>query len=171
MQLFYARLFGTRLATAVAIDGHALAGGCITALACDLRVMSRGTIGLNEAALGLPPPWWINDLLCRVVGESRGEQMLQGALTVSPEKAADIGLVDVVTNSDKQTSVEVAENLLANLIRVPGRAGVKAQRRSHFVAEMKSRIHADTDAFVEVIKSAAMQAELERYVSALQKKR
>jgi 3,2-trans-enoyl-CoA isomerase len=32
-------LYGTRLATVASLNGHALAGGCILALACDLRVI------------------------------------------------------------------------------------------------------------------------------------
>ena len=43
-------LYGTPLAAVAAIDGHAPAGGCLLASACDERVMARGKfgIGLNE---------------------------------------------------------------------------------------------------------------------------
>lgn len=39
-----------------AINGHALAGGCLLTAACDLRVMSSGTIGVTEMPVGLPFP-------------------------------------------------------------------------------------------------------------------
>ena len=39
-----------------AINGHAIAGGCVLAAACDLRLMSRGTIGLAELSVGVPFP-------------------------------------------------------------------------------------------------------------------
>jgi enoyl-CoA hydratase len=44
--------------TVAMINGHAIAGGTILALACDLRIMARGPakIGLNELALGIAPP-------------------------------------------------------------------------------------------------------------------
>jgi enoyl-CoA hydratase len=31
-----------------AVNGHAIAGGCVFAVACDLRLMSGGTIGLSQ---------------------------------------------------------------------------------------------------------------------------
>src|ERR1700734_924511 len=31
-----------------AVNGHAIAGGCVLAAACDVRLMSRGTFGLAE---------------------------------------------------------------------------------------------------------------------------
>ena len=43
------------------VNGHAIAGGCVMTLCCDVRVMTTRAgvrIGLNEVALGLrdPPP-------------------------------------------------------------------------------------------------------------------
>ena len=35
-----------------AINGHAIAGGCVFAMAADIRLMSAGTIGLTELAVG-----------------------------------------------------------------------------------------------------------------------
>jgi enoyl-CoA hydratase len=39
-----------------AINGHAIAGGCVIAAACDVRVMSQGMIGLAELSVGVPFP-------------------------------------------------------------------------------------------------------------------
>ena len=39
-----------------AVNGHALAGGCVLAAACDIRLMSGGTIGLTELTVGVPFP-------------------------------------------------------------------------------------------------------------------
>src|SRR5690349_13241143 len=41
-----------------AINGHAIAGGCILAAACDYRIMTdgQGRIGIPELAVGVPFP-------------------------------------------------------------------------------------------------------------------
>ncbi|MCA9565939.1 MAG: enoyl-CoA hydratase/isomerase family protein, partial [Myxococcales bacterium] len=41
--------------TAAAVNGHAIAGGCVITLCCDFRIMTtvpKARIGLNEVALG-----------------------------------------------------------------------------------------------------------------------
>ena len=54
VQEMWLALYMTPLATVAAISGHAPAGGCLIALACDYRVLVEGkyTIGLNEAQIG-----------------------------------------------------------------------------------------------------------------------
>src|ERR1700735_4566733 len=39
-----------------AVNGHAIAGGCVLAAACDVRLMSAGRIGLSELSVGVPFP-------------------------------------------------------------------------------------------------------------------
>ena len=51
-----------------AINGHAIAGGCVLAAACDLRLMSRGTIGLAELSVGVPFPPAAVEILRYAIG-------------------------------------------------------------------------------------------------------
>ena len=81
------------------VNGHAIAGGCVLALCCDVRVMTAREgvrIGLNEVALGLrfPPRTF---LMCksRVPGPSLSRVLLESSL-YGAEEARTLGLVDVI---------------------------------------------------------------------------
>ena len=79
------------------VNGHAIAGGCILALACDHRVAARGgtaRIGLNEAALGLVFPPRILELVRRRVAPPHLDRVILGAGLFGPEEALALGLVD-----------------------------------------------------------------------------
>lgn len=78
-----------------AINGHALAGGCEVALACDIRIMADGVgrIGLPEVTLGVIPGFGGTQRLARILGPGRAlEAMLEGHGYTATE-ACDLGLV------------------------------------------------------------------------------
>jgi enoyl-CoA hydratase/carnithine racemase len=54
----YLRIFKYPRPSVAAVNGHAIAGGLITALNCDFRVAARKPVkfGLNEVPLGIPMP-------------------------------------------------------------------------------------------------------------------
>ena len=81
-------------ATVAAINGHAIAGGCVLALMCDVRMMSGGRIGLNEVPLGLGlPASVVEPLRIRVSPRVLVEIALEGKL-FEPAEAKRVGLVD-----------------------------------------------------------------------------
>lgn len=79
-----------------AIAGHCLGGGFELALACDLRFAAEGSyqIGLPETNLGLFPGSGGTQRLPRLVGLSRGMEMILEARTMTPAQAKEAGLVD-----------------------------------------------------------------------------
>lgn len=82
-----------------AINGHAIAGGCILAAACDHRLMSAGTIGVSELAVGVPFPLEALEVLRFAVGPAAPGLILT-ARTLPPSQAMAIGLVDEVVEPD-----------------------------------------------------------------------
>jgi enoyl-CoA hydratase/carnithine racemase len=78
------------------ITGHCLGGGFELALACDLRFAAEGSyqIGLPETNLGLFPGSGGTQRLPRLVGLSKGLEMILEAKTVQPAAAKELGLVD-----------------------------------------------------------------------------
>ena len=83
-----------------AVNGHAIAGGCLIAAACDYRVMSEGTIGVPELIVGVPFPSIAIDIL-RFAAGMRAQQLAYGGVTLTPNGARDHGLIDEVVEPDQ----------------------------------------------------------------------
>jgi enoyl-CoA hydratase/carnithine racemase len=81
-----------------AIAGHASGGGLELAMACDIRFAAEGDykLGLTEVKLGLFPGMGGTQRLTRLVGLSRGLDMIATARTLSPAQGLSLGLVDRV---------------------------------------------------------------------------
>ncbi len=92
----FRKMENTPIVFIAAIAGHCLGGGFELALACDLRFAAEGQyqIGLPEANLGLFPGSGGTQRLPRLVGLSKGMDMILNATTVSPAQAKEAGLVD-----------------------------------------------------------------------------
>ena len=60
-----------------AINGHAIAGGCVFAMAADIRLMSAGTIGLTELAVGAMFPMSALEICRYAMGPSVTPATLQ----------------------------------------------------------------------------------------------
>ena len=78
-----------------AINGHAIAGGCVFAMCADVRLMSAGTIGLTELAVGVPFPVAALEICRFAMGTSVTRAALQ-ANTIDADTASAQGWVDAV---------------------------------------------------------------------------
>ena len=92
----FRKMENTPLVFIAVIAGHCLGGGFELALACDLRFAAEGSyqIGLPEVNLGLFPGSGGTQRLPRLVGLSKGLDMILNATTMPPAQAKDSGLVD-----------------------------------------------------------------------------
>jgi enoyl-CoA hydratase/carnithine racemase len=92
----FRKMENTPIVFIAAISGHCLGGGFELALACDLRFAAEGSyqIGLPETNLGLFPGSGGTQRLPRLVGLSKGLEMILEAKTVPPAQAKELGLVD-----------------------------------------------------------------------------
>lgn len=82
--------------TLAAIDGYALGGGLMLAVAQDLRIASdRSRFGLPEVTLGFNPAYGIRRLL-EIAGGGHGRDLLLTGRTIHASEALRMGLVNRV---------------------------------------------------------------------------
>jgi enoyl-CoA hydratase len=93
-------LFDHARPVVAAVNGHALAGGCVLAAACEVRLMSAGTIGLTELAAGVPFPTVPLEIMRHAVGPAV-EPMVLAPSRMSPQQATTIGLVHEIVEPDQ----------------------------------------------------------------------
>ncbi|MBK6460950.1 MAG: enoyl-CoA hydratase/isomerase family protein [Myxococcales bacterium] len=116
--------------TVALVNGHAIAGGCVVAMACDFRIAAPASgpnaarMGLNEVALGLRFPPAILDLVRRRVPPQHLETVVLGAGLFPPTEALSLGLLDAV----RDDAQEHARAALATLAAHPASAYAAAKR-------------------------------------------
>jgi enoyl-CoA hydratase len=112
--------------TMAAIDGYALGGGCMLAIAQDLRIASdRARFGLPEVTLGFNPAYGIARLL-DIVGGGHAHDLLLTGRTVRAAEALRMGLVNrVVAPPTLEAS---AAAWAAEIARIP-REGLAATKQ------------------------------------------
>jgi enoyl-CoA hydratase len=100
-----------------AVNGHAIAGGCVLACCADRRMAARegGRIGVTELLVGVPfPPMAFEVMRFAVAPQYFQEVILSGA-TYAPEIALQRGLVDEIVDGATvlNRAVAAAETLAA----------------------------------------------------------
>ncbi|MDZ7578269.1 MAG: enoyl-CoA hydratase/isomerase family protein [Candidatus Nanopelagicales bacterium] len=156
--------------TIAAIDGPAIAGGCVLALMCDLRVMSSSArwIGLTEVRLSIGLPAMVVEALrFRVPASSLTPIALVGELW-SPDDALGLGLVDEVTEPSG-----VVDRAIARAGSLAGSPVAFAQIKSSLlrpvVAEIERCGESELDSWLETWFSTAGQAQVRSVVAALRR--
>jgi enoyl-CoA hydratase/carnithine racemase len=101
-----------------AITGHAIAGGCILALCCDVRVMAEGRklMGLNEIKLGVPVPDMAVRLLKSLVDDRVAHEIIGGGEFYTSSELLQMGMVDQVVTLHEVLPVAVEKaSMLASI--------------------------------------------------------
>ena len=109
------RLFTFPLPIVAAVNGHAIAGGCILAAACDRRIMNRehGKIGVTELLVGVPFPVDALEVLRFLLPERHVQSLVYSGRPLSAEEALEIGLVEEAASGEAvlDRACEVAKKM------------------------------------------------------------
>lgn len=102
----------------VAVNGHAIAGGCVLAACADYRLMARepGRIGIPELLVGVPFPVVPLEILRFATPRQHLQALIYRGLTLPADEALRYGLIDAVAEPDRLLDEAVAvANQLAGL--------------------------------------------------------
>jgi enoyl-CoA hydratase len=141
------RLYALRKPVVGAINGHAVAGGLILALASDYRVGSTGEVqlGLTEARVGIPFPA-VPMIILRA--ECAPQDVRYSALrahTFGPEEARRRGVLDelVAPHAVLDRAIEVAREMAG--MPADSYARIKQQVRASALAEIEEVVSRGSD--------------------------
>lgn len=134
-----------------AVSGHAIAGGCLLAMACDRRVMARSgaRLGLSEVNLGIPVPAGAVAMLLALYPTRSVEQLVLEGDGYGGERALELGLVERL--AEPAEVLEEAVRLARHLASRPARAFrlAKSYMRASLAETMAERDAHELDAFLD----------------------
>lgn len=123
-----ARLLALPQPVVAAINGHAIAGGCVLACACDRRMMADGNarIGLTELLVGVPFPAAALETVRALLPAHRVQDLVYRGRTLAPGEALAAGLVDELAKLEGL--LERACAVARELGEIPGEAFALTKR-------------------------------------------
>ncbi|MBX3284457.1 MAG: crotonase/enoyl-CoA hydratase family protein [Actinobacteria bacterium] len=141
---WWLRIYGLGMPTVAACTGHALAGGAITLLSCDVRIGGDGPakIGLNEVAIGMPLPRFAVELARERLLKSHFPTAILGT-TYDPAGAAAAGYLDRVVPADAVVEEAMAEARRLGELRTGAVARTKANARQAMIDAVAAGIDED----------------------------
>jgi enoyl-CoA hydratase len=156
----------------VAVNGHAIAGGCVFTLAGDYRLMAQGNgrIGLPELHVGVAFPPSVIEVLRFALPSQHLQTLLYRGKTMLPDEALQRGLIDeVVDPADLLArATEVAEQLAS----LPPRnfAIAKHQLREPFVDRARHYANELDGEILEIWAAPETHERVREYVARTVKK-
>ncbi len=166
----FARLFAFEKPVVAAVNGHAIAGGCVLACAADWRVMAAGefAIGLTEVPLGIAFPVGALECARHAIPREHWNTCILEGQRLSPYQALKLGVVQRVVDGGEL--LKVAKAKARELAELPAGAyaRTKLDLRDDHLARIRERAQESRAMFVRhwfgpiaTAKRAAMVAELQ----------
>lgn len=131
---WWLRLYGLGIPTVAACTGHALAGGAITLLSCDVRVGVDGVgkIGLNEVAIGMTLPIFAVELARDRLAGAHLWRAVTGQV-YDPATAVEVGFLDTLVTEDELLPAAMAEARALTERNTTAYGGTKANLRGEMI--------------------------------------
>jgi len=155
-----------------AINGHAIAGGCVLACCADRRIMARtgGRIGVTELLVGLPFPALAFEIVRFAVPPRYLPEFTLCGATYDTDAALTRGWIDEVAEPQEllEDAVAVAQELAT--LSPPAFAQTKMQIRQAVTERYRDSGVATDKAVTEIWTAPATVAHIRDYVARTLKK-
>lgn len=141
----YRTMYACGVPLVAAVNGHALAGGFVMALAADAVVATdqECTLGLAEVKAGVPFPLVPLALVHSELDPSAQRALAQFGRNLTPQEALELKVIDEVAPAGGL--VDRAVELAGELAALPAYTPVKTQLRAKVLAEIDAGIASDAD--------------------------
>ena len=159
-------IFAYRRPVVAAINGHAIAGGCVIASCADHRVMAdgRGRIGVPELLVGVAFPASALAAVRYATGDVGVADLVYSGVTLLPAEALERGLVDEVIPEAELLDRAIAKAEQLASIPAAAFAHTKRSLRDRYWTEMdETGRHRDAE-MLEIWKSPETMAAIAAYV-------
>jgi enoyl-CoA hydratase len=149
-----------------AVNGHAIAGGCVIVLTSDARLMAEGDgrIGVPELLVGLPFPTAALEVVRFAVPRDKMQSLIYTGRTLSPRGALGAGLIEEVVAPDAllTRAHELAQQLA--LIPPPVYRLTKQSLRAAALERIEKAGKSQDQAALEVWSSPQTHAHVRDYL-------
>lgn len=154
-----------------ALNGSAMGGGCELALACDVRIMAQGDhrIGQPEILLGFLPGGGGTQRLARLLGSARALRLVLDGGPLSPNQAAELGLVDEVVPPEHLMEHAIA---VADRLGRRSRSAIAACKRAVYLGgsmSLDAGLRLERAEFVAALGTPEAEQAMSAYVDGLKR--
>jgi enoyl-CoA hydratase len=149
-----------------AVNGHAIAGGCIIVLAADARLMAEGAgrIGVPELLVGVPFPTAALEIVRFAVPRDKVQSLIYTGRTLLPQEALSAGLVEeVVAPRALQARAQAVAQQLARIPPSVFRL-TKQSLRAEALERIEKMCEPQDRAALEVWSAAETHARIREYL-------
>jgi len=150
-----------------AVNGHAIAGGCIIAAAADYRLMSGGNerIGIPELLVGVRFPLAVLEIMRFLLPPHQLQQAVYTGATHLPDEALRRGFVDCVVDPERLEDEAHAVATRFAAVAPALWAGTKADLRAPTLGRIAAEAPRHDPGVLETWKSDGVQASIRAYVA------
>ena len=142
---WWLRLYGLGVPTVAACTGHALAGGAITLMACDVSIGADvpAKIGLTEVAIGMPLPIFAIEFARERLTKTAFVPSTLHATVYDPAGAAEVGYLTRVVPMESLLDEAMAEARRLAEFRTGAYARTKTNARTAMIESCLAGLEAD----------------------------